>query len=144
MSKVWMILLVLPLWAEDPVSFQKQIRPIFAKQCAGCHQPASKQSDLSLTSYDEFQKGGRKGAAFIPGKPDDSVVVGYLTGKTSPPMPFGGKPLAAEQIDLVKRWILEGAKNDSPAATESIDVSNLKPAVYYAPPLITALAYSPD
>ena len=142
MSKVWLVLLALPLMAEDPVSFQKQIRPILARQCAACHQPASKQSELMVTTYDGFLKGGRKGAAFVAGKPDESVVVAYLTGKTSPQMPFGGKPLEVEQIDLFKRWILEGAKNDSPV--ESLELTKLKPAVYYAPPLITALAYSPD
>jgi len=142
MSKVWLVLVALPLMAEEPVSFQKQIRPILARQCAACHQPASKQSELLVTTYDGLLKGGRKGAAFVAGKPDESVVIGYLTGKTSPQMPFGGKPLAAEQIDLFKRWILEGAKNDSPP--ENLDLTTLKPAVYYAPPLITALAYSPD
>ncbi|MEP6538530.1 MAG: c-type cytochrome domain-containing protein [Bryobacteraceae bacterium] len=142
MSKFWVVLLALPLMAEDPVSFQKQIRPVLARQCAACHQPASKQSELLLTSYDGFLKGGRKGAAFVAGKPEESVVIGYLTGKTSPQMPFGGKPLAAEQIELFKRWISEGAKNDSPA--ENLDLTKLKPAVYHEPPLITALAYSPD
>ncbi len=130
------------LQAQDPVSFQKQIRPILTRQCTGCHQPASKQSDLLLTSYEGLQKGGRKGAAFIAGKPDDSIVIGYLTGKISPPMPFGGKPLSSDQIDLFKRWILEGAKNDSPS--DNVETTSLKPVVYYAPPLITALTYSPD
>src|SRR3981081_2545349 len=147
MKKMWAVLVLAAfsplLAAEDPVSFQKQILPILTRQCTGCHQPASKQSDLLLTTYEGFQKGGRKGTAFMPGKPDESVVVGYLTGKISPSMPFGGKQLATEQIDLFKRWILEGSKNDAPPA-DNIETTKLRPAIYYARPLITALAYSPD
>jgi Tol biopolymer transport system component len=146
MKKMWAVVVLAAfsplLAAEDPVSFQKQIKPILARQCTGCHQPASRQSELLLTTYDGFQKGGRKGPAFVAGKPDESVVIGYLTGKISPSMPFGGKQLATEQIDLFKRWILEGAKNDAPA--ENVETTKLRPAIYYAPPLITALAYSPD
>src|SRR5438105_4622133 len=119
-------------WAE-PVSFQKQIRPILAKNCSGCHQPAGRQSDLSVTTFVDLQKGGRKGPAFVAGKPDESVVIAYLTGKTTPQMPFGGKPLATEQIDLIRQWILEGAVNDSVSdAPESITPG--KPTVYHAPP----------
>jgi mono/diheme cytochrome c family protein len=127
----------------EPVSFQKQIRPILAKNCSGCHQPAGRQSDLSVTSFADFQKGGRKGPAFVPGKPDDSVVIAYLTGKTTPQMPFGGKPLPAEQIEVVRQWIKEGAVNDSVNDTTEM-ITPGKPTVYHAPPVVTALAWSGD
>src|SRR5438132_375413 len=125
----------------EPVSFQKQIRPILAKNCSGCHQPAGPQSDLSVTTFADFQKGGRKGPAFIPGKPDDSIVIAYLTGKTTPQMPFGGKPLPAEQIEIVRQWIKEGALNDSVNDAPET-VASRKPTVYHAPPVVTALAWS--
>ncbi len=137
------LLLTAAAHAQDPVSFSKQIRPILTKTCVGCHQPASKQSNLQLTTYAAFAQGGRKGAAFLPGKPDDSVVVQYLTGKLTPAMPYGGKPLVPEQIDLFKRWIQEGAKDDSPNDAE-ITVAQRGPTVYRAAPVLTALGYSPD
>ena len=37
--------------AQEPVSFEKQIRPILARQCSGCHQPSSRQSDLLLYRF---------------------------------------------------------------------------------------------
>jgi WD40 repeat protein len=125
---------------SQPVSFHSQIRPILARHCQGCHQPAAKQSELVVTSYAEFLKGGRKGAAFVPGKPDESKVIAYLTGQEKPQMPFGAKPLADAEIELFRQWIREGARDDSPAE----DAVPTRPAVYTAPPLVTALAYSPD
>jgi len=132
--------------AQGPVSFQNDIRPILVRQCQGCHQPASRQSDLSLTTYDAFKTGGRKGASFVPGSPEKSVVLSYLTGDVKPQMPFGGRPLPDEQIELFRRWIREGAKDDAPpGAGEAVETAGpAKPTVYYAPPVITALAISPD
>lgn len=130
------------LFAEDPVSFQKQIRPIIVRSCVGCHQPASMQAGLLLTSYSGFLKGGSKGAAVIPGDPSQSILIGYLDGSKQPRMPFGGKPLPDDQIQLMKRWIAEGAKDDSPAG--SADTAARKQTIYHEPPLVTALAFSPD
>lgn len=129
-------------WAQEPVSFQKQIRPILQRNCEGCHQPASRQSGLSLADYQSFHEGGRKGAAFVAGSPEKSVIISYLTGESKPQMPFGGRPLPDDQIELIRRWIREGAKDDSPAnSSESVAAG---PVVYHAPPVITAIAISPD
>jgi WD40 repeat protein len=136
------IIAVPSLLAEDPVSFQKQIRPILVRSCVGCHQPASKQAGLMLTSHDDFLKGGSKGAAVVPGDAAKSIVLGYLDGTLQPRMPFGGKPLPDDQIQLMKRWIVEGAKDDSPAGVAGTAVR--KPTVYFQPPMVTALAFSPD
>ena len=129
--------------AEVPVSFDKQIRPILVRNCQGCHQQASRQSGLALTSFAEFRTGGRKGPAFVPGDPEKSVVISYLSGETKPQMPFGGTPLVADEIELMRRWIREGAKDDSPAESAAMRVPD-RPTVYHSPPVITALAISPD
>lgn len=131
------------LYAQAPVSFEKQIRPILVRNCQGCHQPASRQSDLALTSFTDFKTGGRKGAGFIPGEPEKSVVISYLTGEAKPQMPFGGKPLPEDQIELMRRWIREGAKDDSAPETAETRVPD-RPTVYHSAPVITALAISPD
>ncbi len=132
-----------PLAAENPVSFHNQIRPILARQCSGCHQPASSQADLLLTGYEQFRKGGRKGPPFVAGKAEDSLVIAYLTGAAKPQMPFGAKPLPDDQIELFRRWIHEGARDDSPAGV-SVAPAERKPVVYTSPPMITALAFSAD
>lgn len=125
------------------VSYFRQIRPVLQRQCQGCHQPASKQADLLLTSYEGFKAGGKTGPAFVAGEPAKSLVIAYLKGDRQPRMPFGGEPLAAEQIDLFQRWIAEGGTDDTPeAAREKLAAG--KAAAYSLAPLITAVAYSPD
>ena len=47
----------------------------------------------------------------------------YLTGELKPQMPMGQPPLPAEQIELVRKWIQEGAKDDTPPeARETISL----------------------
>ena len=125
------------------VSYFKDIRPIVREHCAGCHQPAVKQGELTLTTYEGFMDGGAKGKVIRPGQPDQSLVIAYLTGAEKPQMPFGQTPLSAAQIDLFRGWIRDGAKDDTPAEGRSI-VEPGKPVAYHAAPVITALAYSPD
>jgi len=128
---------------KTSVSYFRDIRPILQRNCFGCHQPSVKQGDLMLTTYEGFLAGGVKGKVISPGQPDQSLVVGYLKGDVKPQMPFGGTPLPADQIELFRQWIAEGAKDDSPAEAKSNQEPG-KPPVYHAPPVITSLAYSPD
>src|SRR5215472_1628182 len=51
----------------QPVSFAKQVKPILARNCEGCHHAASRQSGLSLATFADFAKGGNKGPAFVKG-----------------------------------------------------------------------------
>jgi hypothetical protein len=120
-------------------SFSRDIQPILQKNCQGCHQPASKMSGLDLTTFDGFSKGGKRGPAFVTERPDDSVVVKYLTAVLQPRMPLGEPALPASEIALVREWIRDGAKNDSLAET-----TELRMPVYLQPPVITALRFSPD
>jgi hypothetical protein len=78
--------------SDAKVSYFRQIRPVLQRQCQGCHQPASKQAGLLLTSYDGFRSGGKGGPAFLAGKPDQSLVMAYLKGDRQPRMPLGGEP----------------------------------------------------
>ncbi len=137
-------LVVCPGALAAKVSFSSDIKPILARQCAACHQPQAKQSELVLTTFADFQKGGRKGPAFIPGKPDESVVVKYITGALEPRMPMGGK-LADDQINLFREWIREGASDDSASAAAAAAAAKpTEPTVYRIAPLVTAFAFSPD
>jgi mono/diheme cytochrome c family protein len=129
--------------AASPASYYKDVRPILQRSCQGCHQPSTKSGGLLLTTYEGFMAGGDKGKVLTPRQPGKSLVIAYLTGEAKPQMPFGGSPLSAEQIDLVRRWIAEGAPDDSPPITKETLAAGKLP-VYHQAPVITALAYSPD
>ena len=126
---------------RNSVSFYHQIKPILQTRCQGCHQPNVRSGHLMLISYGDFLKGGAFGPGFVKGHPEKSLVMGYLHG-TPELMPQGGPALSAAQIALFQRWIAEGAPDDTPA--EHSAYSSSHPPVYNSPPVITALAYSPD
>jgi hypothetical protein len=70
-------------------------------------------------------------------------VVAYLEGKAQPRMPMGLDPLPADQIELFRKWIAAGVSDDTPPeARETLAAG--KPPIYKLPPVITALAWSPD
>jgi mono/diheme cytochrome c family protein len=130
-----MACLALRLAAADP-SYFREIRPILQRQCQGCHQPNLKSSNLDLTTYEGLATGGKRG-------PAPALIVKYLSGEMQPRMPMGQPPLPAEQVTLVRDWVAAGAKDDTPP--EARDTVSLdKPVVYTQPPVVTALAYSPD
>ncbi len=128
-----------------PVSYYKDVRRVFQQACQGCHQPARPQGGFVMTAHAELLKAGDTGKpGVVPGKPGDSEILKQITpaaGKAA--MPKGKPPLSSDEVALVKRWIEEGAKDDTPKS--AIDtVSEKSPPVYTLPPVITALDYSPD
>lgn len=123
------------LWAAEP-SYFREIRPVLQRQCQGCHQPNLKSSNLDLTTYDGLKTGGKRGPAL-------ALIVQYLTGEMKPQMPLGLPPLPPEQIELVRSWVSAGGKDDTPEeARETISAG--APTGYSQPPVLTALAFSPD
>ena len=102
--------------ADAPVSYYKQIRPIFQTHCQGCHQPAKRGGEYVMTAFEQMLKGGESSeAAIVPGQPDKSHLLGQIKPKDGQAaMPKGAKPLAEVEISLVSNWIAQGAKDDSP------------------------------
>jgi WD40 repeat protein/mono/diheme cytochrome c family protein len=124
---------------DKPVSYHKDIKPLFTANCNGCHRPEKSKGELDMTSYKSLTKGGKKGTPLVAGDPDGSLLVKMISGPM-PEMPDEGDPLKPEQVKLVERWIREGAKDDTPDPS----LAKLEPPVYTAAPVITSLAFSPD
>lgn len=95
---------------EAGVSFQEDIQPIIASECAiaGCH-AAPGAAGLDLSNYDTFKKGGNTAPGFIAGDGKGSNVVKRIDGGG---MPLGRPPLDGDQIQLFIDWIDEGAENN--------------------------------
>jgi WD40 repeat protein len=128
------------------VSYAREIRPIFQQHCQGCHQPAKPQGGYIMTSHAAlFDKGDSEKAGIVRGKPEQSYLVELLLpheGKKAK-MPKGKDPLSASEVDLIKRWIEEGAADDTPKTGRQV-VDADHPPVYALPPVITSLDFSPD
>jgi WD40 repeat protein/mono/diheme cytochrome c family protein len=132
--------------AAIKVSYDKQIRPILQANCQGCHQPAKAGGAYVMTAFDQMLKGGEsKEAAIVPGKPDESHLLSQITpGKDGKAlMPLKKPALAASEIDLISRWISQGAIDDTPQSAKA-RFDRDHPPEYTRLPVIPALAYSPD
>ncbi len=107
--------------AEESVTgvFASQIRPILAARCYGCHGPDMHQNGLRLDSLASVLKGSDSGKVIIPGEGDKSPLVRHLEGLERPRMPDGAPPLSADEVELIRKWVNDGAKgpdSDAPLA----------------------------
>ncbi len=130
----------------DTVSYYRDVRPIFQQHCQGCHQPAKPQGGYIMTSHaDLLKKSEREVPGLVPGLPQKSgIVETILPGKDGKVrMPKGKDPLAKRDIEIIRKWIAQGAKDDTPAsARDLVDADH--PPIYSQPPVISSLAWSPD
>ncbi|MEZ6049259.1 MAG: PSD1 and planctomycete cytochrome C domain-containing protein [Planctomycetaceae bacterium] len=95
--------------AEELQFFETKIRPLLVESCLDCHNEDTAESDLRLDTLAGMLKGGKAGAAIIPGKPASSLLitaVGYQDGTLQ--MPPDGKLPKSAVADLT-RWIEMGA-----------------------------------
>ena len=84
------------------------IEPLLRERCAECHNPTKTKSGLDLSSLQTILRGGERGAALIPGHPDESNLYKFLSSEADPHMPPGKrKPLGDEEIGLIRKWIQE-------------------------------------
>lgn len=89
--------------------FENEVRPLLAKNCYECHGPQKKKNGLRLDNLAYILQGGEGGAAIVPGKPDESLLMEFVSFKDSDhEMPPDGK-LADRQIAALRNWIAMGA-----------------------------------
>lgn len=110
---------VITLAACSPsgVSYKKDVQPILAKNCAECHAPGQKgfeASGLDTTSYQALMKGGKFGQLVKPGDALSSALNMLVEGRAHPSiqMPHGRAKLPDKEIEILKVWVNEGAKNN--------------------------------
>jgi uncharacterized membrane protein len=95
--------------------YQNVIAPILQNKCYACHGPEKQKGGLRMDIATEFQKGGKDGAVFIAGNPDESEMLRRVSLKPSDEdhMPPEGKPqLDEKEISLLHWWIATGASFD--------------------------------
>lgn len=106
------------VWPDGPiqevvkaVTFEADIKPIFAQSCAPCHAGASAKGGFAVDTVAAVLKGGGSyGAVVKAGDAAKSSLITIISGKDEDlPAPEKHK-LAPKQIELVKQWIQQGAK----------------------------------
>ncbi|MFN0109717.1 MAG: DUF1553 domain-containing protein [Blastocatellia bacterium] len=95
---------------QASVDFKRDIEPIFAASCYQCHGPKKAAGQLRLDVKAAAMKGGISGANIIPGNSKASILLKRILGEGGEArMPMGGDALKAEQIELIRKWIDQGA-----------------------------------
>ena len=93
------------------LDFRQDIEPVFRERCQGCHGEATQSGGLRLDNPRDAMKGGQSGIAIKPGDSAGSLLIRVLSrpAQDGPVMPLGAEPLDPGQIDLLARWIDQGA-----------------------------------
>src|SRR5262249_46071160 len=102
---------VIELKRPEPVAYEKDIEPIFYKKCITCHSGSVKESRFDISSYDTLIKGGKRGAALVPGKSDQSLIYKEMSRTVKPFMPPTVHDLMTpEELNLPKPSIIPVAQ----------------------------------
>lgn len=102
---------------EGSVDFEREVLPIFKKNCIACHNHATKRGELVLETPQTIAAGGASGNVVDPDNPDESYLLMVASHQSDPVMPpaenkVGAAPLTPQQLGLLRRWIQEGAKGE--------------------------------
>jgi len=105
--------------SPKPVSFREDIQPILANRCVKCHGTGIAEGNIVLTSYETLMASrtisGKK-PLVISEKPGESWL--YILSATNqphfrmPPDTTNLTPLPQQELELISRWITQGAKNN--------------------------------
>jgi len=106
---------ITPASDQDTVFFSKDIAPLLAESCNGCHINANNlRGGLSLDSFARMLRGGDSGSIIVPGNPEVSLLVSKLKGMgDGQRMPINRPMWSDEKIQLISTWIKEGAHFDA-------------------------------
>ncbi len=93
---------------RDQRFFDQRVAPILRKRCLSCHNQELTNGNISVLDRESLLKGGRRGPAVVPGKPEKSVLVESLQHDGDVQMPPGPK-LPEREIRILTEWIRRGA-----------------------------------
>lgn len=114
-SPLCLLIACLPAAASAAVDFLREVQPVLSEHCFHCHgvDTETRKGGLRLDQREAALQGGESdGPAIVPGQPEKSPLISRLTTHDSDelmPPPKAKKPVNAGQIEMLKRWISEGA-----------------------------------
>jgi len=103
---------------EEAVSFSQDVKPIIDQNCIACHKPGGdgfEASGFSMVTYEDLMKGTKFGPMIISGDSAGSNMLVLMEGRADPSisMPHGAmKPVRKSDIETIRRWVDQGAKNN--------------------------------
>ena len=111
--------------------FHEKVLPLFKKHCYGCHSHASGQmeSGLALDWKSGWAKGGSRGPAIVPERPDASLLIRAVEHSDAD-LKMPDEKLSDIEIQILREWVKRGAYDDreiEPQLSDANDWWSLKP-----------------
>ncbi|MEO1994063.1 MAG: DUF1553 domain-containing protein [Planctomycetaceae bacterium] len=98
--------------AEKPLVFETDIQPILVAKCGKCHTAKVRKGDLDLSTIGGLRRGGESGESVVAEALKDSLLWSMIDDGDMPPK---GQPrLTAKQRGLIRDWIFQGARSQTP------------------------------
>ena len=97
---------------QKPIDYSTQVKPILNKKCITCHGGVRRKGGFSVLFRSEALAKTESGKiAIIPGDPEHSELIRRITNRDPEErMPYKHEPLSADEINILRRWITEGAQ----------------------------------
>lgn len=108
--------------ADKEVFFREQVLPILEEHCFECHshQSQTMEAGLALDYRSGWEQGGDSGPAIVPRNPEGSLLLKAVRREGDLEMP-PDSPLAAEQVQVIEKWIREGAVDPRTTTPKPLD-----------------------
>lgn len=95
--------------AHREVSFANEVMPLLEKHCWECHSEQSAELGLKLDTYEAVMAGSDYGTIVEAGDADGSLLIDMIA---SGDMPEDADAMPAEELEVIRTWVLEGALNN--------------------------------
>ncbi len=118
---------VMSTGCSEQISFRHDVSPIISSNCLICHDGGGgegiEKSGFNAHDYDSIMKGTRVGPVIVPGDSVSSTLFRMINHKVDPKIQMPphhknamaegrSKPLTPKQIEIIKIWIDQGAKDN--------------------------------
>lgn len=101
------------------ISYQRDVHPVFAARCIDCHsRPGGegyRKTGLDLETYESLMRGSLYGPVVVPGNSSKSplnMLVEGRAGDLSRVLKNQHDPMTNHEIELLRLWVDQGARNN--------------------------------
>jgi mono/diheme cytochrome c family protein len=116
----WLSLSISAISATEPVTYEKDVRPILKAHCFHCHgESGTVEGSLDLRLRHYLMSGGDSGPAIAPGAPKESLLLARVESAEMPP--GENQRLSDREIQTLRLWIEQGAPTARPEPTSLAD-----------------------
>lgn len=106
---------------DAPLVFERDVQPVLARKCGKCHGKTAHKGGLDLSTIGGVRRGGESGEAAVAESVEESLLWIMIDGGDMPPE--GQTPLADVERELIRRWIMAGARAEIPATADGKQTS---------------------